>query len=71
MNETTSTSLGTPSSIQLDYLAGRTNFLFTFEVSGETSSKEDNTSNTVQPRCRGISNDTEKTNANGSDWSGY
>tara|TARA_Y100000310_G_C20222182_1_gene596243 strand:+ start:331 stop:534 length:204 start_codon:yes stop_codon:yes gene_type:complete len=67
MNETTSTSLGTPSSVQLDYLADRTNFLFTFEVSGETSSKEDNTSNTVQSRCRGISNDTEKTNANGSD----
>ena len=48
MNENTySTSFGTPSSIQLDSMADRTDIIFTFEVSGKTSSEEEHRSYTV------------------------
>ena len=44
---TTTTSFGTPDSVQLDYLASRTDIVLTFEVSDEETSEDENYSYTV------------------------
>ena len=55
MNENTlTTSLGTPSSVQLDYLASRTDIVLTFEVSNKETSEDENYSHTIWTEWDGI-----------------
>jgi len=55
MNENTySTSFGTPSSIQLDFMADRTDIVLTFEVSDKETSEDENYSHTIWTEWDGI-----------------
>ena len=67
MNENTySTSFGTPSSIQLDSMAGRTDIVLTFEVSGKTSFEDENSSSTIWTEWDGIEDNVSTTDEFGS-----
>ena len=54
MNENTlTTSLGTPDTIQLDTMAGGTDIILTFEVSDRETSEDENYSSTPEIRWNG------------------
>ena len=54
MDGPTSTSFGTPHSIQRSAMASGTDIVFTFEISGEETPEERNTSYTVWTKWDGI-----------------
>ena len=68
MNEhTTTTSLGTPGSVQLDYLAGRTDIVLAFEVHDEETFEDENYTHTVWTEWAGIEDNISTTDEVGRD----
>ncbi len=66
MNENTlTTSLGTPDSIQLDTVAGRTNVILTFEVPDRETSEDENRTHTIWTKWDGIEDNISTTKG---DW---
>ena len=54
MNDNISTSFGTPSTVQRTAVAGGTDIVLTFEVSGEETSEDENYSHTIWTEWDGI-----------------
>jgi len=66
MNENTlTTSLGTPDSIQLDTVAGRTDVILTFEVPDRETSEDENRTHTIWTKWDGIEDNISTTKG---DW---
>ena len=66
MNENTlTTSLGTPDSIQLDTVAGRTDVILTFEVPDRETSEDENRTHTIWTKWGGIEDNISTTKG---DW---
>jgi len=66
MNENTlTTSLGTPDSIQLDSVAGRTDVILTFEVPDRETSEDENRTHTIWTKWDGIEDNISTTKG---DW---
>ena len=62
MNENTyDTSFGTPSTVQFDTMADRTDIILTFEVSGETPSGDEDYSHTTWTEWDAIQNNISTT----------
>ena len=66
MNENTlTTSLGTPDSIQLNTVAGRTDVILTFEVPDRETSEDENRTHTIWTKWDGIEDNISTTKG---DW---
>ena len=70
MNENTlTTSLGTPDSIQFDTVAGRTDIVLNFEAPDKETSEERNTSYTVWTKWDGIEDNISTSKDRWNPWS--
>ena len=69
MDGSTSTSLGTPHSIQRSTVAGGIDTVFTFEVPDEEVAEERNTSYTVWTKWDGIEDNISTSKDRGNPWS--
>ena len=69
MDGSTSTSLGTPHSIQRSTVADRIDTVFTFKVSDEETAEERNTSYTVWTKWDGIEDNISTSKDRWNPWS--
>ena len=69
MDGSTSTSLGTPHSIQRSAMASGTDIVFTFEISDEETPEERNTSYTVWTKWGGIEDSISTSKGRWNPWS--
>ena len=68
MNEhTTTTSFGTPDSVQFDIMASRTDIILTFEISDKETSEDENYTHTVWTEWAGIEDNISTTDEVGRD----
>ena len=69
MDGSTSTSFGTPHSIQRSTMASGTDIVLTFEISGKETPEERNTSYTVWTKWDGIEDNISTSKDRGNPWS--
>ena len=69
MDGPTSTSFGTPHSIQRSTMASGTDIVLTFEISGKETPEERNTSYTVWTKWDGIEDNISTSKDRGNPWS--
>ncbi len=70
MNENSlTTSLGTPDTIQFDTVAGRTDIVLTYEISDRETSEDENYTHTIWTKWDGIEDNLSTTRDDVDPWS--